>query len=306
MNRVTAISVVVPARNRAHTLPACLDSVVTQTHRPTEVIVVDDGSTDDTRAVVAAYADRGVKYHRLEQGSGAQAARNEGIRCAAGPWIAFQDSDDLWVVTKLATQVRDLTELGGATEDTVVYCDGTREDLATGTSAYMSNGDFEGDCLAKLLVRPGPMFQGMLVAKSLLLRIGLLDEDCPSFQEWDTSIRLAKIARFHHIPESLFKWNWHSGTTISKDGPRAVMGFHYVIEKHREMIRCHCGERAWRRLKLRNLTAALRNNMWGEVLQWLAPADRQVSFRLVRMCARWKVFPRGFGRVLTLVERALG
>ena len=97
------VSVLIPSYNRAYILATALDSVLAQTYRPMEVIVVDDGSRDDTRAVVARYGDR-VRYIHQDNG-GLAAARNTGLAAARGEFIAFEDSDDAWLPWKLKVQV---------------------------------------------------------------------------------------------------------------------------------------------------------------------------------------------------------
>src|SRR5262245_37395813 len=94
------ISVVIPSYNAARWLPASLDSVLGQTLAAGEVIVVDDGSTDDTAGILAAYGDR-VRTVRGEHG-GLAAARNLGLRVARGDWIAFHDADDVALPDRLA------------------------------------------------------------------------------------------------------------------------------------------------------------------------------------------------------------
>jgi glycosyltransferase involved in cell wall biosynthesis len=98
------ISVIVPAYNRGTLIRPTLDSIFQQSYAPAEVVVVDDGSTDDTEAVVAEYG-RGVKYVRIEN-SGPPRARNVGVAATTAPWLAFCDSDDLWHQEKLRLQVR--------------------------------------------------------------------------------------------------------------------------------------------------------------------------------------------------------
>lgn len=98
------IAVVIPAYNRADLIGATLDSVLAQTLPPREVIVVDDGSTDDTAAVVQRYG-AAVRYHRIEN-SGVCCARNVAVSLSTAPWIALCDSDDLWRPDKLESQVR--------------------------------------------------------------------------------------------------------------------------------------------------------------------------------------------------------
>jgi glycosyltransferase involved in cell wall biosynthesis len=98
-----AFSAVIPLHNGAATIAATLDAVLAQTHPPRDIIVVDDGSTDDGPAIVARYQDR-VTLLRQERNGGVQAARNRGIAHAAGAWIALCDADDLWLPDYLARQ----------------------------------------------------------------------------------------------------------------------------------------------------------------------------------------------------------
>ena len=98
------VSVIVPAYNRSRLITPTLNSILGQSHRPAEIIVVDDGSSDDTGAVVAEYG-RGVKYVLIEN-SGPPRARNVGVAVSTAPWVAFCDSDDVWHPEKLSLQVR--------------------------------------------------------------------------------------------------------------------------------------------------------------------------------------------------------
>src|SRR5436190_9018266 len=97
------VSVVIPTYNYARYLGAAIDSALQQTHAPLEVIVVDDGSTDDTPRLLDGYGDR-IRVIR-QKNSGVAAARNAGVREARGELIAFLDSDDLWKPRKLELQI---------------------------------------------------------------------------------------------------------------------------------------------------------------------------------------------------------
>ncbi len=103
-DRVVDIAVIVPTYNRADLIGETLDSILGQSHPATEIIVVDDGSTDNTESVVARYGSA-VKYLRIAN-SGECAARNAGVACSSAPWVAFCDSDDLWLPGKLELQVK--------------------------------------------------------------------------------------------------------------------------------------------------------------------------------------------------------
>ena len=97
------VSVVIPTYNYGRYICETIDSALAQTYKPLEVIVVDDGSTDDTRERLAAYSDR-IRYI-LQKNSGPAAARNTGIVAAQGEFVALLDSDDLWLPEKVERQV---------------------------------------------------------------------------------------------------------------------------------------------------------------------------------------------------------
>jgi glycosyltransferase involved in cell wall biosynthesis len=119
------VSVVVPTYNRAHVVGLAIDSILAQSYDRLEVIVIDDGSQDNTLAVVAKYDDPRVRYFRTENG-GMSAARNRGLAQARGEFIAFLDSDDTWFPWKLAAQIEILRrepEVGAVWSDMSAFVD---------------------------------------------------------------------------------------------------------------------------------------------------------------------------------------
>src|SRR5215471_10950429 len=123
------LSVIIPSYNHGRYLPQCIDSVLAQTYPATEVLVVDDGSQDDTREVVATYGDR-VRYVWRPNG-GLSAARNTGVAATTCAWIAFLDADDWWDAHKIERQVAALKECRDAevcyTAVVFVAADGSRQ-----------------------------------------------------------------------------------------------------------------------------------------------------------------------------------
>ena len=99
------VSVIIPAYNRADLIGETLESVFAQTYRDYEIIVVDDGSTDNTKEVLASLAAAGKLRYTYQENAGLPAARNTGIRLAVGKYVAFLDSDDLFAPDKLEKQV---------------------------------------------------------------------------------------------------------------------------------------------------------------------------------------------------------
>ncbi|GAH74960.1 unnamed protein product, partial [marine sediment metagenome] len=100
------VSVIIPTYNRAYLIGRAIQSVLNQTYQDFEIIVVDDGSTDDTEEIVRSFKDKRIGYVRHEKNKGAAAARNTGIKAAKSEYIAFQDSDDEWLPEKLEKQMK--------------------------------------------------------------------------------------------------------------------------------------------------------------------------------------------------------
>ena len=109
---MTEVSVIIPTHNRSGLLSLTLRSVLWQRDVDVEVVVIDDGSTDDTAAMVGGVQDPRVRLLRHEVAQGVSAARNHGIAEARGRWVAFLDDDDLWAPDKLALQLEALKESG--------------------------------------------------------------------------------------------------------------------------------------------------------------------------------------------------
>lgn len=226
------ITVVIPTYNREKTIKYCVDSVISQTYSNIEIIIVDDCSIDNTYTVAKGMNDNRLRVIQLEENAGAQAARNRGIIEAKGEWIAFLDSDDIWRSDKLEMQIAVLKNVE-FNSYTVVHSNCKCLDEANGSEWIWNVPLTEGDCYGELLSRPGPLFPTFLTSKKALFDIGLLDDKVPSYQEWDTAIRLSKVCSFVHIDAPLFTYILHEGETISKNKNRDIEGYWYVVSKHK-------------------------------------------------------------------------
>jgi glycosyltransferase involved in cell wall biosynthesis len=236
--RQSLISIVIPAFNRVATIAAALRSVQAQSYRNWEAVVVDDGSRDGTAETVerCSREDPRIRLVRHARNRGAQAARNTGIRQARGPWIAFLDSDDEWMADSLTVRFDAAAARGLA----VVHSNGYKR-LRDGRLAFYGLPALDGWIYRELLSRPGPVFQGLLVAKETLGTIGALDESIVALQEWDTAIRLAEHYRFGFVHTPTFIWDRRCEDTITTDRIRDVRGYEQVIRKHTEAIVRHAG-----------------------------------------------------------------
>lgn len=233
------ISVVIPAYNREVTIAYCLQSVLKQTYTKFEILVVDDGSTDTTIEKIKQIVDKRIRIIRMPKNGGAQAARNLGIQKAKGQWIAFLDSDDYWLLDKLEKQVK-LLYYRSFDYRTVVHSDCEIQKNGLITDAWRLP-EIAGHAYKYVLSKPGPMFQSLLVSKQHLEEIGLLDDKIPSYQEWDTAIRLAKNGFFIHMREPTFVYCFHDGPTISKNLQRDIEGYSHIVNRHKNAIIENCG-----------------------------------------------------------------
>jgi glycosyltransferase involved in cell wall biosynthesis len=168
------ISVVIPAYNAGRFITRCLQSVNAQTLRPKEVIVVDDGSTDNTAALAGSMGARVVHQKNL----GVSAARNNGIRRASSEWIAFLDADDLWLPDKLERQAACVGP------DTVLAYTGHRTIDDHGVLSESTGNDVEQ---ARRMVRHrSPFYTSTVLAKrDVLLENGGFREGLPTCEDWE-------------------------------------------------------------------------------------------------------------------------
>jgi glycosyltransferase involved in cell wall biosynthesis len=229
------ISVVIPSYNRAAQIANAIESVRSQTHQNLEILVVDDGSTDETMSVLNALSPPESRLRILShpRNLGAQAARNTGIRAATGSWIAFLDSDDTYLPDSLEKRL----ELAIREGNSAVHseCVAAR---ANGEVKLYGTPPMRGNIRRAVLAHPGPTFPGLMVRISDIASIGYLDESLSAYQEWDTAIRLSQRARFSFLAEPTFRYNLGDGSTISANFAVSAKGYERVVRKHaKEMLR---------------------------------------------------------------------
>jgi hypothetical protein len=227
------VTVVIPAHNRAGTIPAAIESVRGQSFEDIEIIVVDDGSTDGTadvaRSIALGEPRLRVLSHPLNRG--AQAARNTGIRAARGERIAFLDSDDRYYPDSIRLRLDEARRTGLG-----VIHSACEAITRGGKETPFAVPPVQGDVYQALLTAPAPMFQALLVKRELLERIGLLDERVPAYQEWDSSIRLAAVSHFGYVPTPTFLYDLGTEGAISRDARRGADGYEFVVSSHRSEI----------------------------------------------------------------------
>lgn len=300
------VTVVIPTFNRAGALGACLDSVLGQTQPPLEVVVVDDGSDDETEAVVRRYPEDVVRYHRLARRSGAQAARNEGVRIARGDWIAFQDSDDEWLPDKLERQIELLATVGF---DSHAFVHGQALRMAPdGVATPLVRPRITGEApLEILLRRPSTLMSAFLVSRLALDEIGGLDEQAPSYHEWETAIRLGRVCRFLEPDEPVFVYHLGRPDSISVSRLKDVQGYQYVVEKFQAEIVEQCGHEGWDAHIRHQARRSLEFELWGEARRLIGRLRRRdPRFYAYSLCLLLRLRPSRVLGTQSLRARLLG
>ena len=203
-NNSPKVSIILPTYNRAHIIEKAIQSVLNQTYQDFEIIIIDDGSKDDTKKIIRGFQekDNRIKYIRFEENKGAAAARNAGIKMSKGEYITFQDSDDEWVIDKLEKQMKIIET---SSENIVVYCGFWRIDGDEKTyipDIKISNR--EGNIHKELLKRNFIGTPSILLLKKNLEKIGMFDENLSRLQDWDLVIRLSRYYNFILIDELLY------------------------------------------------------------------------------------------------------
>ena len=248
-NNYPLISVVIPTFNRKNFITKAIESIINQSVKNIEIIVVDNGSTDGTDKVLEQLIKKysSLRFYVQPKNMGAQTARNKGIQESKGDWIAFLDSDDEYLPQKLEWQLKELEKVN-FDPFTVIHgnCIVIDEKKA---QPYIWNLPeiFGKDVYRQVLTQSGPMFQAMLTSKEALKKIGFLDTKVHAYQEWDTSISLAKYCQFIFLKQPLFVYNIHGGETISKDNEKAILGYEYIIQKNKADIIKFCGIDVWKK-----------------------------------------------------------
>jgi glycosyltransferase involved in cell wall biosynthesis len=219
MKTEALISVIIPTYNRAGIISQTIDNVLSQSYKNIELIVVDDGSTDDTQSVLRGYGSRIRTV--TQSNSGPACARNRGLEVATGEFIAFQDSDDLWKPDKLERQIALLNHFGNSVPVclcSAVYRIVSGRPYTSFDIAYLHPPMREGVWLnvAEFLATGFVLFnQTSLIRKSAVDKVGGFDESLPYLEDYDLPLRLALEGPWALIDEHLVIYRENSANSFA-------------------------------------------------------------------------------------------
>lgn len=252
------VSVVIPTRNRAALLGRALDSALLQTYAPLEVIVVSDGSEDETESFMreAENAHKNVRFLSYFPGQGGNHARNVGIQAARGAWVAFLDDDDEWLPDKLRLQM----ELAKTDPEMGLICTAfTHIQDATGHRRYFcpnapydaSRAILKENCVGSTTT--------VMARHDLLDACGLFDEEMPARQDYDMWVRLCQVTKVGVVKQSCVEYhNLAENGQISWDYRRFVTANARLQEKYGALRAQRLSPAAEKRVRAREALSVAR------------------------------------------------
>lgn len=233
-----AVSVILPTCNRAALLPRAIESVLAQSCADFELLIVDDGSTDDSAAVIAGYGDARIQVLHTTGRTGSAAARRLGIERARGEWLAFQDSDDEWLVDKLQQQltyVRTLPDdyalvghrLLRHTPQEVESLSWPRLPSPQKDRGEVDRGAFVRGMSAYL--------QSLMIRRSAYLEVGGFDAALRKSSDLELCLRLARRYRYAALDEVL-AMSYETPGSVSQQSDSAVAAWRRILQLHGDFI----------------------------------------------------------------------
>jgi len=215
------VSAIVATYNRAHIVARAIESILGQTYENIEVVVVDDGSTDDTLVMLARYGRRISVI--TQKNAGPSAARNRGIQAASGDIIAFLDSDDIWLPDKIRRQVALLQRVPKSVPCCV--CDATLQFTSRPVTTSFENADLEPAEEEGLWLNPTETLinrfvlfnQTAAIRREALGKVGSFDETLRYLEDADLALRLSLLGPFAFIRESLAIYNPGSAGSLAEE-----------------------------------------------------------------------------------------
>lgn len=224
------ISVIIPTYNRGAFIKEAVDSVFAQTYKNTEVIIIDDGSTDNTKEIIASYKDR--VYYQYKTNSGITATRNKGLELATGKYVAFLDSDDVWLPNKLEEQLKIIEK----DENVGMVCSMMENIDENGVSYHTLKPKIKpGDTVETLILNGSALTSTYLLRRNLLDKVGLFDRNVRIFEDLDLVLRFAEVSKVVNIDQVLALYRYHN-TNVTQNENEVY--YQRIIFAKKWFLRC--------------------------------------------------------------------
>jgi glycosyltransferase involved in cell wall biosynthesis len=238
-SRKPKISVIVPTYNRSELLPRAINSILNQTFKDFELIIVDDGSTDNTKKIIEKYSenDSRIKYIYQENSGGPPRPKNTGIKIAKGNYIAFLDSDDEWLPSKLEEQIKKYIENDKNHNIGLVGCGAIIINKATKEKEYFTPPRFLLKKTPEILQKTiAHSCSSIIIKKTVFEDSGLFDENIKVLDDRDLYIRILNKYKFIFIQKPLFKYYVHdNNVTNKKNEHKSIKDEQLMLKKYKKI-----------------------------------------------------------------------
>ncbi|HNY13366.1 MAG TPA: glycosyltransferase, partial [Candidatus Wallbacteria bacterium] len=217
------VSVIIPTHNRGDLITETIESVLAQSYKNIEIIVVDNGSTDDTEEIIKKISAPALRYIKQENSGGPASPRNVGVGMARGEYIAFLDSDDIWLSDKIKRQVEIFEKMP---EVGLVFCQcrffGKEYHEKT---IYPAKG-YSGNVFDEIIKGNFVPTVSVVCRRATLAEIGIFDErsDLRAFEDYELWMRVARGYDFYFINEPLCLLRMHSQSMLGNDNLKSHLG----------------------------------------------------------------------------------
>jgi len=229
-NNSNLVSVIIPTHNRAEYLIETINTVLSQTYKNLEIIVINDYSSDKTLEILNSLNIQNLHIISNKENLGAPASRNIGINSCKGSYIAFIDDDDLWYPNKIELQLNQLIQ---KPEIDCIFCE--HKYILEGRSFYPDIIDYNNSLGKTIITRSLGSFSLPLIRKSCIDEIGLLDINFESCQDWDYWIRISQKFNIDKLPQCLVERNI-GNDQITSNIRKKINGREYLLNKHSSLI----------------------------------------------------------------------
>lgn len=197
------ISIIIPVYNAEKYLREAIDSALQQTYKECEVIVVDDGSTDNTPKILLEYRSQIQIISQSNQGSAA--ACNAGVKAAKGEWISFLDADDVWLPEKLARQMEDCGSNAISHTDSICFGDALTNEILRSSFEI----PYSGKVLEHLLIRNFITKSTVLMRRQIFQELGGFDVSYISVEDWPFFLKVCAAHELGYLPDAVVRYRVH-------------------------------------------------------------------------------------------------
>ena len=206
------VSVIINCRNSEDFLGACIESVLIQTYKYFEIILIDNQSTDNTKKIIFSYKDERIKYFVTNEFLSLGAARNFALSKCNGQYLAFIDSDDIWLPDKLESIIKKFNNQTGLVYSNVLYFNESKS-----YKLYSYRKIYEGNCFNNLLYDYNLCMSSCVVSNKIVKKHNIrFDKDLRVCEDLDFFLKIAYISELSYVDKTLTKYRIHSDNLTSK------------------------------------------------------------------------------------------